>query len=69
MNEERPDYINCIATHHDKSKSYCGRHISSEFHFTDIQHARLAQQQGSRLVACPDCVKRIESFMEVECEE
>lgn len=55
---EKPEYIKCIA-HSRSNQSWCGRNISMEFHFQDLDHAAEYGDQKGRLVACPECVAAI----------
>lgn len=59
--EPRPEHVKCIAdTHADsEGKSWCGRWIKHEFHFTSIDHAALCGRNEDRLVACSECTALI----------
>ena len=65
MTKPRPEYIRCIQhTHADLPKtSWCGEQLSGlqsqYWAFQNIDHAVYSVQQGSRLIPCPDCLKKI----------
>jgi hypothetical protein len=55
---KRPEWVACIkdARVHSNS-SYCGKHLATlGFVFQDSDHAVLNGINGSRLVACKECV-------------
>lgn len=58
---KRPEWIKCVADIHEdnKGKSWCGRVITTEFHFVDIDHAALNGRKEGRLVVCLKCLKAI----------
>ena len=51
----RAEYITCIAKTYDPKVAWCGRNISMETSFQNIDHAKRAVAQGSRLTICPEC--------------
>lgn len=62
----RPDYIKCIEkTPQDKvnvlpGKTFCGLPLwSFDWRFQDAEHALASEASGSRLVACPECMKAV----------
>lgn len=57
----RHEYVTCIADTQvgKEGLSWCGRMVSHEFHYTDIDHAAFDGRQGGRLVACQDCVRAV----------
>ena len=61
----RPEYIACIADGHadNAGKSWCGRHIRSEFHFVSIDHAAISGRNENRLVACSECTAEIKKSL------
>ena len=70
MIENRPEYIRCIQhTHADLSKtSWCGEELSGlqsqYWAFQNIDQAVYSVQEGSRLIPCPDCLKKIYEVLE-----
>lgn len=54
---ERPEWIKCIALRPGATTTLCGRDGSLEFLFQDITHVRASDAYGSRLQACPECMK------------
>jgi|ERR1700733_2978659 len=56
---ERPDWLKCIRQP-NSDFSYCGQYIKTEWHFVDVEHARGAEEQGSRLVPCQNCLNLAE---------
>ena len=55
---DRPEYIRCIRqTHAEHSdKSWCGRLLSDEWVFENIDHATYNR---GRLLPCPECAMAI----------
>lgn len=51
----RPSYVCCIRK--EGRLSYCGRDTGFDFVFQSPEHARLNEEQGGRLVTCPECKK------------
>ena len=60
MSEERPEYVSCVGLgyrHERKIESWCGG--DDKPYFADPAHAALNGKHEGRLVACPECVKKI----------
>jgi hypothetical protein len=57
----RPEHVKCIAdTDADnEGKSWCGRWVKHEFHFTDVDHAAICGRNEDRLAACHECTELI----------
>lgn len=63
----RPDYIKCISAGEppDLMKlSLCGRDMSCEFCFTDIDHAVGNARAEGRLITCKDCWNKVKQIMD-----
>jgi len=56
MSEEGPEWIVCIAMRLPKYVTWCGRYLF-DFLFQSLEHALMAEERGSRLVPCSDCVR------------
>ena len=56
--QDRPEYVKCIKDGRAHSNStYCGEHLANiGWVFQDSDHAALNGINGSRLVACKECV-------------
>jgi len=70
----RPDYVNCVLTGRyildegpggprKEERAWCGRDVAGEWTFVDASHAALNGNNEGRLVACPDCVRRIHAAL------
>jgi hypothetical protein len=62
----RADHVHCVLLGYvakdaqgrevpDHNKTWCGRTLSSEWHFTDPTHALLSTRHGDRVQICPEC--------------
>lgn len=61
---KRPDYVKCVRRSAPSSgtpgKTLCGRNFwSFEWTFQDVEHALQNEEQGGRLVTCPECAAAI----------
>ena len=61
----RPDYVHCILREYGEHPvmSWCGRNVSAEFHFMDIDHAVFNAEQEGRLLICPECAEIVKEFL------
>jgi len=59
MTIENTTYVACIRRENKPNESWCGKTLSHEFHFIDIDHAALNGEQKGLHVACPSCAKKI----------
>ena len=50
------DWICCIARRPSSYMTWCGRYVY-DFLFQNLEHALMAEEQGSRLSPCLTCVK------------
>jgi len=53
MTDQREEWIKCIRR--ADSKAFCGRDITHDWAFVDLQHALRTEEQGGRLVPCAEC--------------
>ena len=72
MSQTRKDYEHCILDPEEPQgflHSICGRHISMEFHFTNVRHwmNNRLEYQG-RLIGCRQCLAIIKEAIEMEEE-
>ena len=51
----RAEHITCIKQAYATDISWCGENIKMVFAFQNIDHARGAVKNGSRLTVCPGC--------------
>ena len=53
--ENRHEWVKCIKKTDTNNLSWCGRDITREWHFVDVDHAALNGNHKGRLVACIEC--------------
>ena len=51
---ERPEWVKCIEK--ERGTTLCGRRVSMEWCFIDIEHAENTVKHGGRLVPCEECI-------------
>lgn len=60
MQEHRKHILNNKLSEEKGEKiSFCGKNISSTFHFTDVEHAVRHRQNRGRLLPCIKCKNAI----------
>lgn len=66
---DRPDYVCCISSTHfaERHKALCGRDkVFPGSAFIDIDHWFWNRRTRGRLIACQDCIERIEMMIQWE---
>lgn len=55
----RPEWVKCIKHTHEEKKttSWCGREVSMEWAFVDLDHAAYSNLNQDRLIPCKKCVR------------
>jgi hypothetical protein len=68
----QPEHVKCIAhTHADLiGLSWCGKRVSHEWRFVNIDHAVYNALHEGRLLACAECIEAIfDAFRPQELED